>query len=126
MDQAHDFLSKMVKREQRLIALRVTFSILAVVALILGFIGLEIYLPSPLGWDNWRRDLDLLYYDLQLFVLSANPVQGGPFPWQLNVARFLAPSTTAYAIGAGGLAGVRRCVDRPAAPAGPRACHRHR
>jgi hypothetical protein len=44
--------------------------------------------------------LDTAYYDLQLFVLGSAPLQatGGPFPWPLEVARFLAPAVTLFAV----------------------------
>ena len=38
------------------------------------------------------------YYDFQLLVLSSSPVQGGPYPWQPDVARSAAPAATAYAV----------------------------
>src|SRR5262249_13183784 len=46
-----------------------------------------------------HRPVDLAYYDLQLFVLSPNPLQAksGPYPLTLEFARFAAPAVTVYA-----------------------------
>ena len=71
----------------------------ALVALVLGYIGLSGYLahqPSPPQFgQSWA---DILFYDVQLFVFNAAPTQGaGPFPVALGVARFLAPATTVVA-----------------------------
>ena len=71
----------------------------AAVALVLGYVGLRTFVTQPaakplmLG-HSWA---DILYTDLQLFVLQA-PVNGpGPFPLPLQIARFLAPATTILA-----------------------------
>jgi len=72
--------------------------VIAGVALILGYLGLNEYLShSPkLGFGRGR--LDILFYDLQLFVLNSAPAEGaGPFPVALGMARFLAPAATAVA-----------------------------
>ncbi|WP_433256870.1 RyR domain-containing protein [Streptosporangium sp. CA-135522] len=46
-----------------------------------------------------RSPLDLLYYDLQLFVLDPTPFDGThPLPWTLELARFIAPAVTIYAL----------------------------
>jgi hypothetical protein len=72
---------------------RVVFAVVAVVAFVLGYAGLDDYLRGQPGV------LDLVYYDLQLFVLDSAPLQaGGPFPPALEVARFAAPAATAYAL----------------------------
>jgi TrkA-N domain len=53
--------------------------------------------------------LDFVYYDLQLFLVSSAPVSyGGPYPWQLEIARFGAPASFAYAV----LATARLLLDR--------------
>ena len=71
---------------------------IAAVALILGYIGLDQHLshhPTPMFGRSWT---DILFYDLQLFVLNSAPAGGaGPFPVTLGIARFLAPATTAVA-----------------------------
>ena len=61
--------------------------------LILGYIGLHEYLSQhPSLGRSWT---DVLFYDLQLFVLNSAPADGaGPFPVALGVARFLAPAAT--------------------------------
>ena len=72
---------------------------IAAVALVLGIIGLNQFLshqkaPAAYG-QGWA---DILYYDVQLFVLNAAPAQGpGPFTVPLQIARFLAPATTVLA-----------------------------
>ena len=68
----------------------------AAVAAGLGYLGLSQYLSHHPGQGSgWP---DILYYDLQLFVLSAAPASGpGPIPLALQLARFLAPATTVLA-----------------------------
>lgn len=77
----------------------VGYGTLAVLTLVLGFWGLASYLDSSYGcWD-------ILYADLQLFVLSSDPLRNaGHFPLTLQIARFAAPAVTAYAIISGVLA----------------------
>jgi voltage-gated potassium channel Kch len=74
-------------------ALRVVFGCVLIVALVLGYIGFG----QLLGWT--AAPLDLLYYDLQLFVLDADPLEDHELtlPTLLQVARFAAPSVTVYA-----------------------------
>jgi RyR domain-containing protein/TrkA family protein len=75
----------------------------AVAALVLGYIGLreyvlQQYLSSKAIPEYGRGWADILYYDVQLFVLGAAPAGGpGPIPLPLGIARFLAPATTAAA-----------------------------
>ncbi len=72
--------------------------VIAVVALILGYLGLDQYLSHHPTLMFGRRRTDILFYDLQLFVLNSAPAGGtGPFPVTLGIARFLAPATTAVA-----------------------------
>ena len=76
---------------------RVVFAVVAVAAFALGYAGLDDYLRGQPG----HSVLNLIYYDLQLFVLDSAPLQaGGPFPPALEVARFAAPAATAYALAA--------------------------
>jgi hypothetical protein len=77
--------------------LRFLFVLIGGAALWLGDLGVTRYLDAqkPQGYDR----LDVPYFTLQLFVLGAEPLQnGGPFPWQLEVARFLAPLFTLAAV----------------------------
>jgi voltage-gated potassium channel Kch len=68
------------------------FALVGLVSLVFGYIGLGQYLDSP-------RHLDLLYYDLQLFVLGSPPLDdGGDLPVLLDLARFGAASATVYAL----------------------------
>jgi RyR domain/TrkA-N domain len=69
----------------------------ALIALVLGGIGLQQYLTGPnvprgqYGRGFW----DIVYYDLQMPVLSSAPTQGpGPYPVTLGLARILAPVGT--------------------------------
>ena len=71
---------------------RLAFGLLGVVSVVLGYIGLRAFAPAA-------DPLDLIYYDLQLFVLGADPLQsGGPYPAALEIARFTAPLVTLYAV----------------------------
>ncbi|MTD55225.1 RyR domain-containing protein [Amycolatopsis pithecellobii] len=73
------------------------FAVLVVVALVLGYLGLAEYLAGNPQYAH--RPIDLVYYDLQLFVINSAPVSnGGPYPWPLEVSRFLTPAVTAYAV----------------------------
>ncbi len=64
---------------------------LALVALVLGYVGFLQYRPP--GAITAEKLANLLYYDLQLFVLEFNPVDGVPVPWSLQIARVFAPAT---------------------------------
>jgi hypothetical protein len=68
----------------------------AIVALVLGGIGLEQYLTGPQAPSGFGRGFwDIVYYDLQLPFLSSAPTQGpGPYPVPLGIARILAPVGT--------------------------------
>jgi voltage-gated potassium channel Kch len=77
--------------------LRFLFVLIGAAALGLGDLGVTRYLDvhKPQGYDRF----DVPYFTLQLFVLGSEPLQnGGPFPWQLEVARFLAPLFTLAAV----------------------------
>jgi hypothetical protein len=69
------------------------------VPLILGYIGLSEYLSSPNAAARYGHGwADIVFYDLQLLVLSAAPTQGpGPYPVPLGVARLLAPAIAGLA-----------------------------
>ena len=69
----------------------------AATALVLGYLGLSRYLHDRGNYPS--SPVDLLYYDIQLFVLSSPPVDdGGSFPIFLQIARFSAPAVTIYAV----------------------------
>ncbi len=75
----------------------ISFSAAAIAALILGYLGMRTYLHAHGHPGNAR--LDVLYYDLQLFVLGSDPLSnGGPYPATLEFARFAAPAVTVYAV----------------------------
>ena len=71
---------------------------IATVALVLGYVGLNGYLSHQRVPEFGKGWADILFYDVQLFVLNAAPAQSaGPFPVALGIARFLAPAATAVA-----------------------------
>jgi hypothetical protein len=70
------------------VLIRILFAVLAVVSLVLGYLGLARYLDASTVFAH--RPIDLIYYDLQLFVINSGPVtNGGPYPWPLEISRFL-------------------------------------
>jgi len=70
------------------------FGVVVVIAFLLGYVGFSSYFEGHLAP---RATTDLVYLSLQLFVLESGSIPG-PMPWQLDVARLLAPATTATAI----------------------------
>ena len=74
---------------------RIGFAVLVAVSLGLGWWGLALDTTHVPG----RTWYDVVYHDLQLFVMGADPASGGgDLSWQLQVARFLAPGTAVYAL----------------------------
>jgi hypothetical protein len=74
---------------------RLGFAALVVISLGLGWWGLALDTSHQPG----RTWYDVVYHDLQLFVMGADPASGGgPLSWQLQLARFLAPATAVYAL----------------------------
>jgi hypothetical protein len=87
-------------RSGRLITVpRAVFVLVVVAAMVVGYYGLSLYVPTKpgLGAEPW----DLLYYDLQLFTLSSDALQQGPpyNPW-LEFARYLLPILAFSAVSA--------------------------
>ncbi len=81
--------------------LRVVFGVIGLIASVLGYVGLERL--SQARPEAIADRYDILYYDLQLFFLSAELFeQPGPYPWQLQVARFMAPLFTLLAVAEAG------------------------
>jgi hypothetical protein len=82
------------------LALRVGFGALGLMALVFGYLGFEEFLRCHTDYGSGR--LDLLYYDLQLFVLGSPPLDAGGgtcrLPPTLQIARFAAPVFTGYAV----------------------------
>jgi RyR domain/TrkA-N domain len=77
--------------------MRTGFVALALSALILGYVGLRQFLASRPVYGTGV--LDLIYWDLQLFVLDSAPLQtGGELPLALQIARFAAPAATLSAL----------------------------
>lgn len=84
-----------VNRHARLPWSRIGFVGLIAGSLTLGGWGLALDTADVPG----RTWLDVVYHDLQLFVLGADPASdGGDLSWQLQTARFLAPITAVWAI----------------------------
>src|SRR5262252_2069013 len=81
---------------------RVVWVVTLVAAVVAGYYGLSefvdhlaVLMPGKYG----TRPLDVLYDDLQLFVLSSTPLtEDGPYPRLLEFARFAAPVATGYAV----------------------------
>lgn len=65
---------------------------LALLSLGLGYVGFEKYFIAN---GQPRPGLDILYLSLQLFVLESGSVPG-PMPWELELARLLAPAAAMY------------------------------
>ena len=99
---------KSIKRTARFVVDNVwlvIFISIAAASLILGYRGFAEYVPNLPGFSP--RRLDLIYYDLQLFVLGSPPLdQGGSLPPPLQIARFTAPAVTVYALIEAARAGV--------------------
>jgi hypothetical protein len=71
---------------------------MAIAALILGYIGLSQYLSQQAVPQYAKGWTDIVFLDIQLFVLNAAPASGpGSIPVPLGIARFLAPAATAVA-----------------------------
>jgi len=69
--------------------------VLFVVALVLGFIGfLKYFAAAGVLKSRW----DLLYLALQLFNLESGSLASGAIPWELQLARLLAPAVTVYTV----------------------------
>jgi RyR domain len=78
---------------------RILVGLLAATAALSGYVGLWQYVHSPQGSGYGQAPWDIVYYDLQLFVLGSVPLQGpGPFNPALETARYLAAATTVYAL----------------------------
>ncbi|BCJ42335.1 hypothetical protein GCM10010168_90600 [Actinoplanes ianthinogenes] len=79
-------------------ATRLLFALAGLAALVLGYLGFDQYLaaaPDP----HTRDPLNLTYHTLQLFVLGADPLQEAVrLPPSLQIARFVAPAVTLYAL----------------------------
>jgi hypothetical protein len=100
MDQAAPVeLSRAAERRSRVLTLARTGFVLVITgAVVFGLIGMHDYANRP-AYDGGHGWLDLIYYTLQLFVLGSAPLDsGGALPWTLQVARFLAPAATVYAL----------------------------
>jgi hypothetical protein len=81
-----------------LAAHRIVFGVLVLVALVSGYAGFATFLRGNTVFQH--TPLDLLYYDVQLFVLGPFPLQNGntgPLPLALQIGRIAAPLVTVYA-----------------------------
>jgi hypothetical protein len=78
---------------------RIVFIAATVGALVFGYVGLRAWIEGPHDVVYGRGLWDIAYYDLQLFVLSSDPLQTpGPYPITLQIARFAAPAASIYAV----------------------------
>jgi voltage-gated potassium channel Kch len=76
---------------------RSLFPVTALLSAVLGYRGMGSLLEVHRDFadDQWDR----IYYTLQLFVLGSPPLDdGGPLSPSLQIARFLAPAVTVYAV----------------------------
>ncbi|MGH3992371.1 MAG: NAD-binding protein, partial [Pseudonocardiaceae bacterium] len=81
------------------VVLRVGFGLVALAAIVLGLVGFASYQPPPNDPNPVGSTADAIYYTLQLFVLDPAPLDtGGPYPVTLEIARFLAPAATLFAL----------------------------
>src|SRR5262249_12886673 len=85
-----------------LLSIRVLFGVLTVGALVSGYFGIREFMTG-LTPDELRvlgtGFRDISYYDLQLFVLSSQPLAlRGQYPLLLDTARFAPPAATALAL----------------------------
>lgn len=69
---------------------------------IIGFLGITAFSFGTIGFFQYFRIIgearsfwDCVYLSMQLFVLESGAISG-PVPWDLNVARFLAPFVSGY------------------------------
>jgi hypothetical protein len=79
------------------ISWRLLFPVTVLLSVVLGYHGMGLLLGAQHDYptDRWDR----IYYTLQLFVLGAPPLDnGGMLPPSLQIARFLAPAVTVYAV----------------------------
>lgn len=85
------------------VGIRMFFVVLGLASLVLGYMGLGRYLHPqilqgyrPVGDDS---PSNLAYYDVELFLLQSTPLSaGGRVPWELQIARFSAPSVALYTL----------------------------
>jgi len=64
---------------------------------VLGYLGIAETRDLPLGFS--RHTSDIVYWDLQFFTLDSDSLQGAAsISWKLQVARFVIPMATFYAI----------------------------
>lgn len=71
--------------------------VLAVVAAVLGYAGLDTYLPGTEDYAG-AGVAERLYFTAQMFVLSSTAVGKPPYGAALTAALFLAPFTTVLAV----------------------------
>lgn len=65
---------------------------IALIAIALGYIGFNKYF---IALGESRSPFDIFYFTLQLFVMESGSISS-PLSWELEVARWLAPTVAAY------------------------------
>ena len=84
--------------------IQVVLVVVAAVALVFGYLGSAAYVAAHPAAGLGARWWDLLYYDLQLFVLGSDPVDAGPpYGYLLEIGRFSAAFVSVSAIVVGGV-----------------------
>jgi len=91
-------IQRLMDREWWVKAPRYALITVVVLCLILGTWGMVIYSRTEGFRENWNTGfIDMVYYILQLFLGQSGPTGGEagmpPIPWQLNLARLLAPAS---------------------------------
>ena len=89
---------RLLDREWWVKAPRYALITIVVLCLILGTWGMVLYSRTEGFRQNWNTGvIDMVYYILQLFLGQSGPTGGEagmpPIPWQLNLARLLAPAS---------------------------------
>ncbi len=90
------------------VAVRLFLVAVAVASMVLGYIGLDALVHLPFTQSRVMLNpaaSNLVYNDFELFLGQSQPAAQAPsLPWQLQIARFAAPTVALYAIAEGGVA----------------------
>ena len=83
--------------KRTIIGIRLFFVAVGLASMVLGYVGLQRYMhtnePKQAAYSS-----NVLYYDVELFLVQSTPLStGAQVPWQLQIARFSAPTFALYA-----------------------------